>query len=238
MKIKDEKGFVENSMELLKDLVQRMNHIKFECTFNTSSRNFREELRHIQELIDKLERKVKRNPIDIANADDYVDEIRNLLKQVLNSQIYKAYIDYNSRLKISREITRKLEEGDQENELRFINSQFYLKVKEREMELREKLVNSLTQVVAQRMTKMDNKIIKIEKEEKESNKNISEIYRIIEQNAKSAERSFKELKKSTNKSLNAISAKLNEEIKNNEEVKEKQEKLNEKSKIIKNKQDI
>ena len=32
LKIKDEKGFVENSMELLKDLVQRMNSIEYVCT--------------------------------------------------------------------------------------------------------------------------------------------------------------------------------------------------------------
>ena len=53
-----------------------------------SGKSFNEELGHIQELIEKLERKIKWNPIDIANADDYVDKIRNLLKQVLNSQVY------------------------------------------------------------------------------------------------------------------------------------------------------
>ena len=223
-------------MELLKDLIQRMNPIEFVCAFNMSSRNLREELRHIQELIEKFECKVKRDPIDIANVDDYVDKVRNLLKQVLNSQVYKAYIDYNSRLKISREITRKLEEGDQENELRFISSQFYLKIKEREMESREKLVNSITQEFTQRITQMDDKIKKLEKGEKESDKKINEINNTIEKNAKSTLRNFKELKEKTNESfenvqknnelsLNKISQKLNEETKQIEEVKENQEKL-------------
>ena len=72
-----------------------------------SSRNFREELRHIQELINKFERKVKRNPIKIANADNYVDEIRNLLKQVLNSQVYPNIHIFKTNIELVYEIKLK-----------------------------------------------------------------------------------------------------------------------------------
>ena len=49
LKIKDEKGFIENSMELLKDLVQRMNSIEYVCTFNTNT-NYYIKIMHLHRI--------------------------------------------------------------------------------------------------------------------------------------------------------------------------------------------
>ena len=53
-----------------------------------SQEELKAELDNIKDLVVKLGIKINSTPIVVANADNYVIETRDLLKQVLNSQVY------------------------------------------------------------------------------------------------------------------------------------------------------
>ena len=62
-----------------------------------------------------------------------MENAKGLIKSIIESQVYKVLTDYQSKLKICRQISSKL---DDESELGLYNirTQFYLNAKKKEQE--------------------------------------------------------------------------------------------------------
>ena len=205
-----------NSVELLKDLLKKINPEELVCTNNIPDWDLAKQLEEMQDKIRELESQIAQDGIKLINADIFVKKTKELTKNILNSNVYKVYTDYKSRLKISNDFTKKLEDGNFDNEMQAIISKSCLKAKNRVQKFKNEILESVRE-------QMDKNIHQeIEKVEKEWGNKIDQVKNMIEQEAYLAKKSLKEseerisggqdrMKVEIKMKLNRISAMLNEE---------------------------
>ena len=61
---------------------------------------FKDEIKQLKKQVREYELKITQKRIHVANAEELVNEARILTKEIMKSQLYEAFIDYISKMKI------------------------------------------------------------------------------------------------------------------------------------------
>ena len=97
----------------------------------------------MQAQVRKLETQITQDGIEFKNADILLEKAKELTQIILNSHVYKVYIDYKSRRGICSDFTKKLEDGSFDHEMQAIISKSYLKAKNREQKVKDEIFESV-----------------------------------------------------------------------------------------------
>ena len=127
--------FVIEVIQILKNLVERIEDQRVNCgSDNSFNRDHKEELYYIKDQIEVFEGKIKKDFIHAWNVGSFVSKTLMLAKDIFESQVYRAYTDYLSKLKISKSFANKLDDDTGEIGLYGIRTRFYLNAKKKEMD--------------------------------------------------------------------------------------------------------
>ena len=228
------------TIQFLKDLLERVHDHCINCGTDYSIKNdYRKELKRIRGQIQKLENIIREESIHVRNADSLTEKTLSLVKDILESQLYRDYTDYDSKLKISKKFAKKLEGDTGEVGLHNIRTQFYLDAKKNERDFREtqlkglaremeKRVDKVNKRSEKRYTKVKNKVCEqtesIENNKKELNKKISQHIESTKNNIEELKNEifemFKQIGKENKSKLEEIYKKIDEEKKELKESKD------------------
>ena len=111
---------------------------------------FKEEVECFQKRIIEIEREIDKNELKPANFKSFISELRELTKEILQSQPYHEYADYRSKIQIWNKVSNNLD-CQEELGLYGIKACFYLNARKREEDFWEGKLKGLANEITGRV---------------------------------------------------------------------------------------
>ena len=141
MKIKDDEEYIETAIGLINQAIKSISDEGTKYGIFNVSPEFIDLVREMKERVDQFNKKFKENH-DSYNLEFHLDELKILIKEVLESQVYHMLYEYTSKIKIWKKFSDNFDE-EESISVDDLKSQRRMKSLYAEEKFLGKLLNSL-----------------------------------------------------------------------------------------------